>query len=146
MEITRKHNLQISRKRIKIPSFAITLGGLSLIAGIFNGLVGAGGGIVLSLGLTSLAGEYLGERKNVYFNSQAAMIPVSIISYLLYARGGNTSPIPLQNMLFPAIAGGIAGGIASSYINSKYIRLIFAAIVVFSGVRMILASAFDLHI
>ena len=145
MEFTRKYDLKKAR-RIKIPSFAITLGGLALLSGIFNGLIGAGGGIILSLGLTSLAGEHLGEKKNVYFNSQAAMIPVSIISYLLYAKSGSTSQIPLQNMLFPAFIGGIAGGIASSYINSKYIRIIFAAIVVFSGIRMILASIFGLHI
>lgn len=129
-----------SKRKIKISGVAPGIMTISLIGGIFNGLIGAGGGIVLSLGLSALISSHIKDKKDIYFNSQAAMIPVSIVSYFLYAASGETTSIPLLYMIFPAIGGGLIGGIASSYIDSKYIRLIFAAIVLFSGARMIFSS------
>lgn len=127
-------------RKIKISKTSIGLIIISLIGGILNGLIGAGGGIVLSLGLSALVGSYMKEKKDIYFNSQAAMIPVSIVSYFVYAMNGDTTAIPLWNMVFPSIAGGILGGIASSHIDSKYIRIIFAIIILFSGARMIFSA------
>ncbi len=126
--------------RIKISQTAVGIIIISLIGGIFNGLIGAGGGIILSLGFSALIANRMNEKKDIYFNSQAAMIPVSVISYLLYAQSGSTTSIPLFQMLIPAAVGGILGGVASSYISSKYIRIIFAVIVVFSGARMIFSA------
>lgn len=133
--IKEKHN-----RKIKISKAAIGIVIISLIGGVFNGLMGAGGGILLSLGFSALIGNLMKEKKDIYFNSQAAMIPVSMASYFLYAASGEVTSIPLHYMIFPAIAGGVVGGIASSRVKSKYIKLIFAAIVLFSGARMIFSS------
>ena len=140
MEKTHTGHGRIRRGRIRIPPFAITVGLISLIAGIFNGLIGAGGGVILSLGLTSVANEFIKEKKDVYFNSQAAMVLVSVVSYFIYARNGDVPSIPFIYILFPALIGGIAGGLLSSRISSKYIRIIFALIVIFSGARMVVSS------
>lgn len=113
---------------------------IALVSGVFNGLIGAGGGVIISLGLTSVANDFLEEKKDVYFNAQASMVLVSTLSYLLYAKGGDTPSIPFIYILFPALLGGIAGGLLSSRINSKYIRIIFALIVIFSGARMVVSS------
>ncbi len=128
------------KNKIKISQSSVGIIVISLVAGIFNGLIGAGGGLILSFGLSALVSGQMKEKKDVYFNSQAAMIPVSIVSYFLYARSGSATEIPFHYMLFPALAGGIAGGVASSYIDSKYIRLIFAVIVMFSGARMVFSA------
>lgn len=127
-------------RKIKISGASLGIVIISLIGGILNGLIGAGGGIVLSLGFSALIGGLMKEKKDVYFNSQAAMIPVSVVSYFLYAASGETTSIPLPYMILPAILGGVIGGILSSHIDSKYIRLIFAAIILFSGARMILSA------
>ena len=128
-----------SAQKLKISRKSIGLIIISLLSGLINGLLGAGGGIILSLGFSSLIGDELGERKDVYFNSQAAMVPVCVVSYLLYVGSGEMSAISLRDMLFPAILGGVAGGILSAFIKSKYIRLIFAIIVLFSGIRMLMS-------
>ena len=128
------------RARIRLSSDAVGVTVISLISGIINGLLGAGGGMILSLGLSALLGSKFSEKKDIYFNSQAAMIPTCIASYFLYASSGQTPSIPLWRMIFPAIIGGLVGGALSSYIESKYIRLIFAMILLFSGIRMILSA------
>ncbi len=140
MEILNHGHTHYRKNKISIEPSALGVTVIALLAGIINGLIGAGGGIVLSLGLTALLGKLLSEKKDIYFNSQAAMIPVSIISYFLYAKSGSVSAIPFRDMLFPALAGGIIGGIASNFIDSKYIRLIFALAVIFAGARMIISA------
>ncbi len=140
MEKAHSDPRHIRKSRIKIPPIAITIGIIALISGIFNGLIGAGGGIILSLGLMAVASEFMGEKKDVYFNSQAAMVLVSVVSYFIYARNGDVPSIPFIYILFPALIGGIAGGLLSSRISSKYIRIIFALIVIFSGARMVVSS------
>ena len=126
--------------RFKISQKSIGIIIISLAAGLINGLVGAGGGIALSLGFSALIGDSVNEKKDVYFNSQAAMIPVCAVSYFLYLTSGEVPSVPAQDLLFPAAAGGIIGGLLSTRIESKYIRLIFAAIVLFSGIRMLLSA------
>ena len=140
MENTVHYSKQKRKQKFKISGTALGIIIISLIGGVLNGLIGAGGGIVLSLGFSALIGSFMKEKKDVYFNSQAAMIPVSVVSYFLYAASGETTSIPLWYMILPAVAGGVIGGIASSRINSKYIKLIFAAIVLFSGARMIFSA------
>ena len=118
----------------------LTIALIALISGILNGLIGAGGGLILSLGLSAVAEEFTKDKRDVFFNSQASMILVSAVSLMLYSRGGDMPSIPFYYILFPALIGGISGGLLSSRINAKYLRIIFGAIVIFSGARMVISS------
>ena len=134
------NKLKSTKSRFKIPGIAITLAMISLISGVFNGLIGAGGGLILSLGLSAMGEEFTRDKRDVYFNSQASMILISTASLFMYTTQGATPSIPFHYIVIPALAGGIAGGILSSRINAKYIRIIFGAIVTLSGARMVISS------
>lgn len=105
-------------------------------AGILNGLLGAGGGIVISLVLSILCKDSFSDGRDIFVNAQAAILPISAFSCVLYAYRGMVDFKGFSPYVIPALIGGAAGGFLLSKINPKYIKIVFALIVIFSGVRM----------
>ena len=70
----------------KIKTAAI--GAIAVVSGAINSLLGAGGGILLSLTLPALVKEKFPDRRDVYINAQAAMIPGCALSCLIYSMRG----------------------------------------------------------
>ena len=121
----------------KIKNAAIAL--ISAMAGLINSLLGAGGGILLSLTLPSLIKEKFPDRRDVYINAQAAMIPGCAISCLIYSMRGMVDTVSFSLLAIPAAAGGALGSFLLSKIKSGIIQIIFALLVIWSGVRMVTA-------
>ncbi len=126
------------KKHIKPALLAV----VSCIAGIINALLGAGGGVLLSLTLPHLAvdaigGDTLRDRRDIYINAQAAMIPACAISCLIYSMRGMLDVVGFSLFAIPAAAGGAVGSFLLSKIKSNVIQIIFAILVIWSGVRMI---------
>lgn len=107
-------------------------------AGICNGLLGAGGGILLVLALSRLSNDKFSDSRDVYVNAQAAMLPVTAVSCLIYGFRGMMNTDSFTVYAIPALLGGITGGVLLSRINSSWIKRLFAILVVWSGVRMML--------
>lgn len=113
----------------------------ALIAGAVNGLLGAGGGIImLYLIKYCLEREYGGEsaQKDAFASVVAVMLPVSVISSLSYGAKGNIDMDRMGNLILPALIGGMIGAYLTHKLPSRIIRGIFAFLVVVSGVRMIM--------
>ena len=113
----------------------------ALAAGTVNGLLGAGGGVImLYLVKAVLTGKEQGEgaQKDVFASVVAIMLPVSVISALSYRANGNLDMERMSTLILPALAGGMIGAYLTDKLPSRVIRGIFALLVIVSGIRMIL--------
>ena len=121
-------------KKVKAVILSLT----ATLAGFCNALIGAGGGILLSFALASLMKEDFPDRRDVYVNSQAAMIPGCALSCLIYSINGSLNTVGFSIYAIPAALGGVLGSLLLTKIKSVWISRLFAFLVIWSGVRMIL--------
>ncbi len=108
-------------------------------AGIANGLLGAGGGILYLFAL-NMTGKDLSDevKRSNYGSTVAAVFPLSLVSSIVY---GANSSINLEKMwiyAIPAAAGGICGALLLGVINTSILKKLFGALVIFAGINMIL--------
>ncbi len=106
-------------------------------AGLCNSMIGAGGGVILSLSVGKIAGDKFDDKKNIYVNSQAAMIPGCALSCLLYYMQGMLNINGFSLLAIPAAAGGALGGMLLPKIKVGWIKTAFAILVIWSGGRML---------
>ncbi len=115
---------------------------IGLCAGVINGLLGAGGGIIAVLALTAWqrsAGEQSPQAaKDVYATSLLAMLPVSLLSVTRYAARGHLDASAFTPYLLPAIAGGLLGGWVLDRVRLPFLKRLFAVLLLISGARMLL--------
>lgn len=108
---------------------------LGFIAGVLNGFFGAGGGLVVVPML-----EYAElEPKKSHATSIAIILPLSIISGIMYILNG--VEINFQTLL-TTVPLGIIGAVAGSFllpkIKNNWLRKIFALVMIFSAVRLLI--------
>lgn len=115
----------------------IKLLAIGLAAGVANGLLGAGGGIVIVYGIGSVLGERLKDGNDVFATALCVMLPVSVVSCLIYAYRGHMSTEGFGIFAIPAIVGGAVGGFLLGKIRSDAVKKLFAALVVVSGILLI---------
>lgn len=132
--------------KIRIGEKALSTALLTVLAGIgagfLNGLLGAGGGIILTLAFAALLPRNVGAAEATRDRFAAAvcvMFPVSLLTVFFYARSGNVLPAEeLPWLLLPAAAGGAAGAFFMDRLDAAWLRVLFAALLVVSGVNMLL--------
>ena len=108
------------------------MGGIGV--GFLNGLLGAGGGIILvplmeSLGVTG---------KKSHATTLAVIVPLSILSFGIYLSKGWVSPIAPLPYLLPGVIGAVMGGMAMGKVNLKWLKLIFGLLLIWGGVQSFL--------
>ena len=121
-------------KFFKSPFLLLTLGGA--VAGFINGLLGAGGGIIIVFILSKLK-KADAEPRDIFANALCVMLPVSAVSCIIYALRSEISFEGFPPLIIPAVAGGITGGLLLCKINTGALKKLFALIVVISGVILI---------
>lgn len=115
----------------------------ALAAGITNGLLGAGGGIILifvlapALGGLYEKGEELYKRRDLMAISLCVMLPVSAVSAIRYGLGGMLDTAYIPKIILPAVIGGIIGGVLLDKLKENLIMKLFAFLVIYSGLAMI---------
>lgn len=109
------------------------------LAGLVNGILGAGGGIIATYYLSkALSDEEKGEN-GVFANAVATMLPISIFSLGAYLIGGYIKVDSSLISLLPSGAiGGIIGAFLLTKLQFKIVKLIFSVLVIISGAMMIL--------
>ncbi len=122
----------LSSRRARLAVLA--LGGLA--AGFLNGLLGAGGGILLVFVMGLAMGEEL-DGKDIFANALCVMLPISLLSVATYALGGRLTADGIDALLLPAMVGGAAGALLLDRIAVASARRLFALLVVFSGIVML---------
>lgn len=106
-----------------------------LSAGVINGLFGTGGGILLVWLFTNVLKA---NAKDAFAQSLLTVIPMSVVSGLLYRTAGSFALGDTLPYLLPAALGGLAGACFTDRCNPRLLKIIFSSLVVYSGVRMIL--------
>lgn len=118
----------------KLKKFNLSFGALALLTGFINGLLGAGGGMI-TVPLLKKMGL---DQKAAQQNAIAVILPITLLSSIIYIVSGYvTISEPL-----PYIPGGLIGALIGTYlmkkISNKILRYIFAAFMLYAGVRLLL--------
>lgn len=111
------------------------LASVGLLSGLLNGFLGTGGGTVLILALGKLMP---GRDKEVFSLSTACVLVFSILSMILYIFMGKISLSAAKTVFVPAIVGGAAGALLLGRIGTDFLRFLFSALVIYSGIRLLL--------
>jgi uncharacterized membrane protein YfcA len=110
---------------------------VGVLSGFVNGLLGAGGGILIVFGLAPLMGRGPDSRRDVFANALCVMLPVSAVSLMGYASSGRLPQTDLAPILIPCVAGGLVGALLLDRINTALLQKLFAILVIWSGTAMI---------
>lgn len=105
------------------------------LAGILNGLFGAGGGLVL---VPLLSGWAKLEEKRSFATSVAVILPLSVVSYTLFCLSGGN----VWGDALPYLLGGIAGGLLSARlfrnISALWLHRLFGVLILYGGIKAVL--------
>lgn len=105
------------------------------LAGLANGLFGAGGGLFLVPLLSRWCGLPV---RGAFATSVAVIFPLSILSAILYYMHG---ALPVSDAL-PYLIGGAAGGLIAGQIFQNvrmvWLRRAFGALILYGGIRAVL--------
>lgn len=111
--------------------FAVITG---VFAGVVNGLFGGGGGMIIVPLLIKLLKF---EERYAHATAILLILPLSLISGLIYASFGSTT----FSVLIPAglgvVGGGVLGALFLKKLSSKWITGIFSVVMLVAGVKMI---------
>ncbi|HIV47323.1 MAG TPA: sulfite exporter TauE/SafE family protein [Candidatus Acutalibacter stercorigallinarum] len=106
------------------------------LAGLCNGLFGAGGGLFLVPLFTRWAGM---DQRRAFATSVAVVLPLSLVSAGVYLCRGAVD----LAAAWPYLLGGFAGGLLSGRVFTKvpvgWLRRGFGALLLYGGVRAVLA-------
>ena len=106
------------------------------LSGTVNGLLGAGGGVILLLGLRRTLRRRHVNTHRLFSTVTAVMLPLSALSaYRYYRLGALAAPLP-ASLLFPAILGGALGALLMRRMRARLLSRIFAGVTLLSGILM----------
>ena len=108
------------------------------VSGFCNAVLGAGGGILLTLTMGAFLSERFSDRRRLLVTTQGAMIPGCIISCIIYASGGALDTTSFWVFAIPALIGGAVGSLLLDKIRPGTVNTLFSLLVVWSGFRMLL--------
>ncbi len=101
--------------------------------GLINGFMGGGGGIFVVLALTLIVGM---QQKYAHATAILIILPVSVVSATVYIIGANVNWLMTLFATIGVVAGGIVGAFALKKLDDKWLKLVFAFILLLAGVRM----------
>lgn len=105
----------------------------AFIAGITNGLLGTGGGIIA----VSLLKKDGLTQKQAQANAIAVILPITVLSTLFYICRGY---VDIRTAL-PYVPGGIVGAVFGTKllnkISNKHLKKIFACFILWAGIRLL---------
>lgn len=103
------------------------------ITGIFSGLLGIGGGVLL----IPLMVTYLGvSQHTAHGTSLAVIIPTAVTASIVYSFNGNMDFVPALNLAVGSIAGASLGAKLMKKIPEKQLKQLFATFLIVIGIRM----------
>lgn len=109
---------------------------IGLVAGFFAALFGVGGGILI-VPLLILVAAYAERR--AMGTSLAAIGITAAAGTIVYALHGYLQPVDAALVGVPAMAGAVVGATLQQRVASRTLSLLFAALLVGIGVRLIVS-------
>ena len=110
---------------------------LSFLAGVTNGILGAGGGILLVFMLSFLLREREDGARAAFALSCTAVLAFSTISAVSYSVKRTFSFEDAVPYLLPALIGGVLGALFLRTIRIRWLQRIFAVFLIIGGIRML---------
>ncbi|MBE6598813.1 MAG: hypothetical protein E7638_05175 [Ruminococcaceae bacterium] len=114
--------------------FAVSLT-MGMAAGFLNGLTGTGAGIIFLLLFRLTGGEI---SKDTFAFSMSCVIPLSAFSLFTYRPPEPFSFATFAVTLLTGAVGGVAGAFLQQKLKIGILKKVFAALVIYSGINMIL--------
>ena len=127
----------MDKKRMLSAKTVARLSAGGLAAGVVNGIFGNGGGVVVVFLFSSMATVLFSDRREIFSNVTAAVLPIALTSALIYS---SVSPPKASDAIAvgaASLAGGIVGAILLGRIDPRALKIIFAVLMVISGILMI---------
>ena len=125
------------RSEAKKRSMLFALAGI--LSGIVNGLLGTGGGILTVLFLSKIyAKDSSYSTKDIFAITLCSSVIMSMASLLFYVSSGCFSVSDSALYMLAAVPGGVLGAILLEKLSSKTMKLIFALLVVWAGISMMI--------
>ncbi len=117
---------------MKKKKWIASLGGL--LAGTFNGLLGAGGGMIIVpvLGKTGL------KPRKAHATSVCVILPICIVSSILYLTSGRVQISDAAPYLLWGAVGSVVGSILLTKINDVWLKRIFGVLMIWAAFRMLI--------
>ena len=117
---------------MKKKKWIASLGGL--VAGTFNGLLGAGGGMIIVpvLGKTGL------KPQKAHATSVCVILPICIVSSILYLTSGRVQISDAAPYLLWGAVGSVIGSILLTKINDVWLKRIFGILMIWAAFRMLI--------
>ncbi|WMJ23792.1 sulfite exporter TauE/SafE family protein [Paludicola sp. MB14-C6] len=108
---------------------------VGFIAGLLNGFFGAGGGLLVVPMLQALEVE----PRKAHATSIAIILPLSILSTVIYfMKGIRFDPASFLTITSAGIVGAIAGSFLLMRLKNRWLRKIFAIIMIVSAIRILM--------
>ena len=106
-----------------------------MVTGFINGFLGGGGGMlcvpifekVLKL-----------ENKEAHATTLCVILPLCVVSSFVYIYNNSLDFVELILVTGGAVLGGILGAFLLKKLNSKWVRVIFAIIMLVAGIKMVI--------
>lgn len=109
-------------------------GAFAILVGFINGFFGGGGGLILVPVLQKI---YKLETKKAHATAILIMLPLSIISSIIYIIKNDFNIKITAFVCFGVLLGGFVGAIFLKKFNVCLVRWLFIIVLFASGVRMI---------
>ena len=127
--------MKLSNQLRSVPALGIVF---AFLAGMANGLFGMGGGIVVFFLLRHIYADDPGvSTKDVFASTVLSVLIMSLSSVFLYCRSGYVAFGDAVPFLIPAVLGGIVGALLLDRIDTKWLKKIFAVLMLYGGLSLI---------
>ncbi len=126
-----KFETSLSKTKLKQKGLLLLFGTL---IGIVNGLFGSGGGMLVVPVLSFVAKL---EQKSAHATAIALILPLCVISTVVYAVSGNYQTDLLLSVVLGVSVGSIAGAFALKKLSNSVLTFVFYALMLVAGIKMI---------
>lgn len=106
----------------------------SSFVGMINGLLGAGGG---SLVVPLYESGMKLEAKKAHATAIATMLPICIVSGMIYLIGGEFDYVSGGVVTAGVILGGILGSLLLKVVKNDLLSLVFYFLMIYAGIKML---------
>lgn len=104
-----------------------------LVAGIVNGFLGAGGGMII---VPMLIRSGL-DRRHAHATSVCIILPICILSAYMYITSGKVTINDAMPYLLWGVIGSVIGSLILQKINQNLLRKIFGILLIWASYRMV---------
>ena len=106
-----------------------------VFVGFLNGFFGGGGGMIVVPILTFFL--HLQDKQS-HATAILTILPISVASSIIYLLNNTVNFFDLGFSSLGFVVGGVIGAFALKKLNNKFIKILFALVMIFAGIKMLI--------